>query len=115
MPYIDVNLTSKLSEVQKDAMKSKFGELITLLPGKTEAVLMVCINDGSTIYFSGEKKDKAAFVNIKLFKESGFEYKAELTAKIFEFFEKDFGVPGKDLFLSFDEYSSWGARGTLMK
>ena len=115
MPYIDVKVTNKLSDTEKDKVKSKLGELITLLPGKSEAVLMVCLTDESTIYFSGLKKEKAAFINIKLFKESGFEYKEEFTKKVFEFFDKDLGITGDSIFLAFDEYESWGSGGKLKK
>lgn len=115
MPYIDVKVTSKLSDTEKDKVKSNLGELITILPGKTEAVLMVCLTDESTIYFSGLKKEQAAFINIKLFKESDFEYKAEFTKKVFEFFEEELKITADSIFLAFDEYNSWGSRGTLRK
>ena len=115
MPYIDVKVTSRLSALEKDTLKSKLGELIAILPGKSEAVLMVCISDDSTIYFSGQEKEKAAFINIKLFKESGFEFKAKFTEKVFEFFEKELKITGDNIFLAFDEYNSWGFGGTLKK
>ena len=115
MPYIDIKVTGKLSDAEKDKMKSKFGELITLLPGKTEAVLMICISDESTIYFSGLKKEKAAFINIKLFRESGFEYKEEFTKKTFEFLDQEFEITRDSIFLTFDEYNSWGSNGSLNK
>jgi hypothetical protein len=113
MPYIDVKISNKLNLQETDTMKAKLGELITLIPGKTEEVLMVGINPGYTIYFSGEKKDKAAYVNICLYKESGFEYKAAFAEKVFEFFEKEYGVTKNNLFMTFSEYGAWGFNGTL--
>jgi len=115
MPYIDVKVTGTLSDAEKDKVKSKLGELITVLPTKTEAGLMVCINDDSTIYFAGQKKEKAAFINIKLYRESGFEYKAEFTKKVVEFFDKEFEITGDNIYLTFDEYNNWGSRGALNK
>lgn len=115
MPYIDVKVTVKLSDAEKDNVKSRLGELIALLPGKTEAVLMVCLTDESNIYFSGLKKEKAAFINIKLFRESGFEYKEEFTKKVFEFFDKDLEITKDSVFLTFDEYNSWGTNGSLLR
>ena len=41
MPYIDVNVSIKLSDQEKDNLKSKLGELISIIPGKTENVLMI--------------------------------------------------------------------------
>ena len=62
MPYIDINITNKLNEKEKDKIKSKLGELITIIPGKKEASLMIGINDEYTIYLEGERKDKSAYI-----------------------------------------------------
>jgi hypothetical protein len=43
-------VTGKLNDAEKDKVKSKLGELIAVLPTKTESGLMVCINDDSTIH-----------------------------------------------------------------
>jgi len=113
MPYIDVNITKKLSDDEKDILKTKLGELISIIPGKTEDVTMIGINDGYTMYMSGQRKEKLAYLNIKLFKQSEFEYKMELTKQIFEFFEKEFDITGENMYMNFDEYDSWATRGTL--
>lgn len=113
MPYIEVNISKKLSDQEKDVLKAKLGELITILPGKSEDVLMIGISDGYTIYFSGQKKEKVAYLNVNLYKESEFEYKAEFTKKVFGFFEKEYGVTGDNLFMTFREYGCWGFKGVL--
>ncbi|HEY5583174.1 MAG TPA: phenylpyruvate tautomerase MIF-related protein [Ruminiclostridium sp.] len=113
MPYIDVNISIKLSDHEKDVLKTKLGELISIIPGKTESGLMIGINDGYTMYFSGQKKEKVAYLNIKLYKQAEYEYKNELSKKIFEFFEKEYDITGYNLYMNFDEYSSWATRGSL--
>lgn len=113
MPYIDVNVSLKLSDLQKDSLKTGLGEMISVIPGKTESVLMIGINDGYTLYFGGEKKEKVAYVNVKLYKQSEFEYKAEFAKRVFEFFETEYGITGDNLFLNFDEYNAWAFRGGL--
>lgn len=113
MPYINVNISKTLSDGEKDTLKAKLGELITIIPGKSESVLMIGINDGYTIYFSGEKKDKVAFLDIRLYKQSDFEYKAEFTQKVFELFEKEYGITKENLFVNFGEYECWGFKGIL--
>lgn len=115
MPYINVNTSKSLANEEKDALKSKLGELITIIPGKTEKVLMIGINDDYTMYFGGEKKEDLAFINVKLYKESEFEYKAEFTKKVFELFETEYGIQSHNIFMSFDEYNSWASRGELKK
>ena len=61
MPYIGVSTSKKLSDAQKDALKSALGEKISVIPGKTEKALMVDIADGHTMYFAGEKTRTCVF------------------------------------------------------
>ena len=114
MPYIEVNMSSTLNEQGKETLKATLGELITLIPGKTEGGLMININDNSTIYFAGEKKEKVAYINIKLYKDSEFQYKDMFAKKVFEFFKNEFGIDNNNLYLNFDTYESWGVGGSLI-
>ena len=45
MPYIAVTTSKALSDEQKDELKKTIGQKISLIPGKTEAALMVDISD----------------------------------------------------------------------
>ena len=49
MPYIAVTTSKALSDEQKDELKKTIGQKISLIPGKTEAALMVDISDNHTI------------------------------------------------------------------
>ena len=44
MPYIAVTTSKALSDEQKDELKKAIGQKISLIPGKTEAALMVDIS-----------------------------------------------------------------------
>ena len=50
MPYIAVTTSKALSDEQKDELKKTIGQKISLIPGKTEAALMVDISDNHTIH-----------------------------------------------------------------
>ncbi len=115
MPYIDIKITLKLNGQEKDRIKAKMGELITIIPGKNESGLMVGIDDGYTIYLAGEKKEKAAYIMVQLYKSSEFEFEAKFTEKVFDFFEGELGIPKNCLYLNIGERQCWGSRGALKK
>jgi phenylpyruvate tautomerase PptA (4-oxalocrotonate tautomerase family) len=50
MPFINVKISEKLSDTQVDNIKSRLGEAISLIPGKSEAWLMVNIQDLSLAF-----------------------------------------------------------------
>ena len=111
MPYINIHITSRLNDDQKDLMKSKLGELITMISGKSEDVLMIGIQDKMTIYFAGEKKEKAAFVDIRLFGASPDEEKIDFSRAVFALLDEHFGISGDSLFLTYIESDNWGFKG----
>lgn len=113
MPYIDVKISKKLSEEEKTGLKAKLGELIAIIPGKHEGVMMVGISDGISMYFGG-KEGNTAFVEVLTYKESEQKYKAEFAKAVFEYFEKALDVPGDRLFLNMLGCECWGYKGGLI-
>lgn len=53
MPYISFKTNHKLTLRQENTIKSKSGELISLIPGKTEKALMIHMEDDQIMYFKG--------------------------------------------------------------
>ena len=95
MPYIAVTTSKALSDEQKDELKKTIGQKISLIPGKTEAALMVDISDNHTMYFAGEKRKKA------------------LTEALFDAVELHTGLHDDSIYLTYSEFSNWGTRGTM--
>ncbi len=56
MPFIDSKVTVKMSDDQKETLKSSLGQAITTM-NKTESYLMVGINDGYDLFMGGKKLD----------------------------------------------------------
>ena len=54
MSFIDSKVTVKMSDSQKEQIKTKLGQAIGLL-GKTENFLMVGFDDEYDLYMGGEK------------------------------------------------------------
>jgi Macrophage migration inhibitory factor (MIF). len=113
MPHIIVNTNLTLEKSQKDALKDAFGKDITILPGKTESVLMVDISDGHTMYFRGEELEEVAHVEVRLYGSSSFEAKAEFTRALYKIIKDIIGIKEDDVTVCIGEYPVWGARGNL--
>ena len=112
MPYISMRTSKKLSDAQKEAVKSGFGKLISIIPTKSESGLMVDISDSSTFFFRGELAD-AAYINIKMLGTAERDVKEELTTEIFKMLNEATGLEIPNIYLSYGEYPVWGSRGTL--
>lgn len=112
MPYVSVSTSQKLSQAQKDSLKTTLGEKISLIPGKTEAGLMVDISDGHSLYFAG-KADDLAFVDIRCFGQTAPDAKKAYAAAVFEALEKQLGIPADHVYLNHTDLDTWGSRGVL--
>ena len=66
MPFIDSKVTSKLTNEQKEEIKTELGQLITTL-GKSENYLMVGIEDAYDLWLAGKKLEKGAYVAVSLY------------------------------------------------
>lgn len=99
MPYIAVTTSKALSDEQKDELKKTIGQKISLIPGKTEAALMVDISDNHTMYFAGEKR-KLAYVDVRCYGSTEFENKKALTEALFDAVELHTGLHDDSIYLT---------------
>ena len=114
MPYIAVNTAQKLSDAQKEKIKTELGRLISIIPTKNEAGLLIDFSDGRTIYKAGENVS-GAFIDLRLFHKSEFEPKKKFTEETLELLSRELGIKKENMYLNVMEFDEWGADGTLIK
>jgi len=113
MPYINSTVTLKIADEKKESIKSKLGEIITEIPGKNEEWLMVGFNEEHTLFFRGDRKEKAAFIEIKIFGTTEKKYKEIITSKVCSLFEEELNIPKDSIYIIFQEINDWGWNGTM--
>ena len=72
MPFINSKVSVKTTEEQQKELKTRLGQAISIIPGKSESWLMVNLEDDRKMYFRGDDSEPIAFVcmNIYDFKQS---------------------------------------------
>ncbi|MBR1930701.1 MAG: hypothetical protein IJ833_04380 [Lachnospiraceae bacterium] len=110
MPFIDSKITVTLSESQKESLKTRLGQAVSII-GKPESYLMVGINDNYTLYFAGEKVEKGAYVEVSLFGNSTASAYEQMTARICEILEEELGIPGNKVYVTYHGVNNWGFNG----
>lgn len=112
MPYISTKTTKTLTQEQKDTLAKRFGEAITLIPGKTEAHLMLGFDENITMYFAGKTGEPMAFVEVKLLGKAEKEYYSLLTKRICDILKEELGIDGKNVYVKYEEVTHWGFNGS---
>ncbi|MDR2634234.1 MAG: hypothetical protein LBC51_11540 [Treponema sp.] len=110
MPYISVTTGLKLSVLQKETLKNELGRLISIIPGKTEADLMGCIQDDAG-FFMGGSQAPAAYIDLRLYTKTDPEAKKRFTQELCAFLSHEFGIDLGRQYLTISEYEHWGYDG----
>lgn len=111
MPFIDSKITVPVPPEKKDTIKSELGKAIALLH-KSEAYLMVGIEDCYDLWFAGKKLDQGAYVSVSLFGNAAPADYDKMTAQICSLYEKELGIPGNAVYVTYHPVSDWGWNGS---
>lgn len=113
MPHINAFIPGIKNKDDELLLVKKFGELITMIPTKTEASLMVTVNN-SNLYYGGELNSKGAYLEVKIFTDCTRESKESFTHAVLDMLVNDFSLNRDDIYLNFFEIFNWAAKGRLL-
>jgi len=111
MPFIGSKVSVKISKEKEEIIKKKLGEAIELIPGKSETFLMIGFEDEYSLYFGGEKLEKGAFIEVKIFGKASKDAYAKLTAAICNIYEEELEIPQNKIYVKYEEVDNWGWNG----
>ena len=110
MPFVNSKVSVKMSEEQKDSIKTKLGRAIESL-GKSESWLMVGFEDEYCLYFKGQKTSKIAMVEVALYGKASASAYDKFTAQVCEIFEEVLQIPANQIYVKYEEVDNWGWNG----
>lgn len=111
MPCIQAKVSTPVTPQQEKALKQRFGEAITVFPGKSEAWLMVEIESGCHLYFKGDNSAPCAFVEVKILGTSTRAYFEKMTKEVCAILEEELGIPAGRTYVKYEEVEHWGYNG----
>ncbi len=111
MPYINLKTTKSLSSENCNNLKAAFGKAIECFPGKSEAYLMVGIEDNVKLWFRGDDSADSAILDVELLGAVNSEASAKMTAEICNILSKELGISPDRVYVKYTGYSDWGWNG----
>lgn len=110
MPFIDSKITMQVSQEKREVLKSELGKAVSIL-SKPESFLMVGFEDNYDLYMGGKKLEKGAYVAVSLFGNGSPAAYEKMTATICELYEKELGIPGNAVYVTYHGVNDWGWNG----
>ncbi len=112
MPYIDAKVSVAMSPTQEENIKQQLGKAISLIPGKSEAWLMLNIQSECHLYFQGTNAEPAAMVEVKLLGSAAPAAYQNMTAEVTKIISSELSIPQNRIFVKYDEIAHWGWNGS---
>jgi len=107
---IAITTTANIIPVLSDQLAEGLGQAISLIPGKSEAQLMLSFTGGTSMRFGGQVRS-AAFVEVSLFGHAPAQAYDDLTAAICQLLEEVLEIPPENVFIKYSETEHWGWNG----
>lgn len=111
MPFINSKVSVSISEEKEEELKTRLGQAITLIPGKSESWLMVGFEDSCHLYFRGDNSQPAAFIEVKVYGNENPSAFNALTAEITKIFNEVLGIAPDHIYIKYEAVSNWGWNG----
>jgi phenylpyruvate tautomerase PptA (4-oxalocrotonate tautomerase family) len=111
MPLINLQVSAGLSPEDKDNITKELGQLISLMPGRSEKYLMVSIKDDYTFYLAGAKLERAAFIDLRLLGRESEDGQEKFVVAAQASLSKLLDIPIGNIYTNILEMPHWGARG----
>ena len=111
MPFINSKVSVPMTKEQKENIKTKLGEAISIIPGKSENWLMVGFEDSYELYFKGNQEEPTAFVEVKVYGGASASAYNQMTEAISTILSKEIGIPQSRIYIEYQETAHWGWNG----
>ncbi len=112
MPFIDSKVNVKTTEEQQRELKTRLGQAVAIIPGKSESWLMVNLEDDQKLYFRGDDSEPLAFVCVNCYGHANEDAFNKMTAELTKIYGEVLGVKPDHMYIKYDASMYWGWNGT---
>ena len=111
MPFINYKISTSLTEAQETEIKTRLGQAIQTIPGKSESWLMVGFEPDYKLYFRGSNAEPMAMVEVSVYGSENPAAFSKLTGQICDIFNDVLGISPDHVYVKYQAVSNWGWNG----
>lgn len=112
MPFINTKLSCQLSKEKEGSLKTAYGKIISMYPGKSEQWLMLNFEDNCRMYFGGTNELPCAVVEVKVLGDKvDVPASEKMTAAICQTLEEELSIPKDRIYINYFANVHWGWNG----
>ena len=111
MPFIDAKISKRISDDEKKEIKTRLGQAISIIPGKSESWLMVGFQDDYSLYFRGDDSEPMAFIEVRIYGGPNRDAFERMTEELTSIFGDVLGIPADHMYIKYSATTDWGWNG----
>ncbi len=111
MPFIDSKVSVKITEEQEKELKTRLGQAISLIPGKSENWLMTGFEDNYHLYFRGDNSEPIAYIEVRIFGGPNKAAFQKMTEEITKIYGDVLGIAPDHMYIKYSATPDWGWNG----
>ncbi|MCR5409718.1 MAG: hypothetical protein K6E90_01930 [Lachnospiraceae bacterium] len=112
MPFIDSKVSVKVSKEQEKELKTRLGQAISIIPGKSENWLMVGIEDEYSLYFRGDDSEPMAYIEVRIYGGPNKDAFEKMTAELTKIYGDVLGIAPDHMYIKYSATTDWGWNGS---
>ncbi len=112
MPFIDSKVSVKISKEQEKELKTRLGQAISIIPGKSERWLMTGFEDEYHLYFRGDDSEPMAYFEVRMFGGPDKAAFSAMTTEITRIFGEVLGIAPDHMYIKYSATMDWGWNGS---
>lgn len=111
MPFINSKISTPVSPEQEQALKTRLGQAISIVPGKSESWLMLGFEPNYNLYFRGNNSEPLVMVEVSVFGGEDAAAFSALTAEICNIFHEIMNIAPDHVYVKYQTVKYWGWNG----
>ncbi len=111
MPYIQTVCNVPIQKETEQQLKEKLGQAIAIIPGKSEAWLMLAFQPDTAMYFRGDAQPMV-YCEVSLFGSTSDAVYENLTKELTDIYTALLPVSADHVYVKYEEAAHWGWNGT---
>lgn len=111
MPFIMSKVNIPLTAAQRVELTEGLGKAIEHVPGKSEASLMVGLEEQCHLYLRGEGERPMAYITVAVFDNPSHRGYVDLSRAIASLFAKVLDMDPAQIYVNYEDIPAWSVAG----
>ena len=114
MPFLTLQTNVHLGHAQELRLKDALGRAIELVPGKSEANLLLQIQGGCHFYLRGDASQPVVLAHLSVFANEAHTGYDRLTMEITRLCSEILCAPPENIYVKYEDLGAWGVAGQFV-